>query len=120
MESTRQQKINRVIEEELAEVFRKQASESGMKGVLVTVSAVRVTPDLSIAKVYISIFPKENRGKIYEEIKENTAVYRKYIGNKLGKILRVIPSLNFFLDTNLDDVEIIEKELKGLGNNPKL
>ena len=81
---------------------------------------VNVTADLSIAKIYLSIFPQEFRTPIMKEIDENKSFYRNFIGQKMAKQVRIIPELNFYLDTTLDDVERIEKELKGLGDNPIL
>ena len=118
-ESNRQRKVAQIIQEDMAELFRKQASESKQQ-FLVTVSDVKVTADLSIAKIYLSIFPQEFRKPIMKEIEENKASYRNYLGQKMAKQVRVIPDLNFYLDTSLDDVEKIERELKGLGDNPIL
>ncbi len=118
-ESNRQRKVAQIIQEDMAELFRKQASESKQQ-FLVTVSDVKVTADLSIAKIYLSIFPQEYRKPIMKEIEENKASYRNYLGQKMAKQVRVIPDLNFYLDTSLDDVEKIERELKGLGDNPIL
>ena len=118
-ESNRQRKVAQIIQEDFAEFFRKQASES-KQTFLVTVSDVKVTADLSIAKIYLSIFPAEFRTAIMKEINENKAQYRNFIGQKMGKQVRIIPELNFYLDTTLDDVEKIEKELKGEGDNPIL
>ncbi len=118
-ESQRQRKVAQIIQEDFAELFRKQASESN-KGFLVSVSDVRVTADLSIAKVYLSIFPNEYRDSIMKEVQENKAAYRNFLGSKMGKQVRIIPDLQFYLDTSMDDVERIEKELKGLGDNPIL
>ncbi|MEN9486803.1 MAG: ribosome-binding factor RbfA [Bacteroidota bacterium] len=118
-ESNRQRKVAQIIQEDFAEIFRKQASES-KQGFLITVSDVKVTADLSIAKIYLSIFPQEFRKPIMKEIEENKSYYRNYMGQKMGKQVRIIPEINFYLDTALDDVERIEKELKGLGDNPIL
>ncbi len=118
-ETNRQRKVARIIQEDFAELFRKQAAES-KQGFLVSVSHVIVTADLSIAKVYLSIFPQEFRKGIMKEIEENKSQYRNYIGQKMAKQVRIIPDLNFYLDTSLDDVERIEKELKGEGDNPIL
>ena len=106
-------------QEDFAELFRKLASES-KQNFLITVSDVKVTADLSIAKIYLSIFPQEFRTPIMKEIDENKSFYRNFIGQKMAKQVRIIPELNFYLDTTLDDVERIEKELKGLGDNPIL
>lgn len=119
MESNRQRKVSQIIQEDMAEFFRKQASES-KQHFLVTVTAVKVTADLGVAKIYLSIFPPEHRKAIMKEIEENKAVYRNYLGQKMAKQVRIIPQLSFFLDTSLDDVERIERELKGLGDNPVL
>ncbi len=119
MESNRQRKVAQIIQEDFAELFRKQASES-KQSILVSVSDVKVTPDLSIAKIYLSIFPKEHRKAVMKEIEENKAQYRNFIGQKMAKQVRVIPNLNFYLDTTLDDVEKLERELRGEGDNPIL
>ncbi|AZA53380.1 MAG: 30S ribosome-binding factor RbfA [Chryseobacterium sp.] len=119
MESNRQRKVAQIIQEDFAELFRKQAAES-KQSFLVSVSDVKITPDLSIAKIYLSIFPQEFRTSIMKEIEENKTQYRNFIGQKMGKQVRIIPQLNFYLDTALDDVEKLEKELRGEGDNPIL
>lgn len=119
MESNRQRKVAQIIQEDFAELFRKQASES-KQNFLVSVSDVKVTPDLGIAKIYLSIFPQEFRTSIMKEIEENKAQYRNFIGQKMAKQVRIIPQLSFYLDTTLDDVEKIERELRGEGDNPVL
>ena len=118
-ESNRQRKVAQIIQEDFAEYFRKQASDS-KQSFLISVSDVKVTADLSIAKIYLSIFPPEHRAQIMKEILTNKAQYRNFLGQKMGKQVRIIPELNFYLDTTLDDVEKIERELKGEGDNPIL
>lgn len=118
-ESNRQRKVAQIIQEDFAELFRKQSAES-KQNLLVSVSDVKVTADLGIAKIYLSIFPQEFRQPVMKEIEENKAQYRNFIGQKMGKQVRIIPDLNFYLDTALDDVEKLEKELRGEGDNPKL
>ena len=118
-ESNRQKKVAQIIQEDFAEFFRKQASES-KQSFLISVSDVKVTADLSIAKIYLSIFPPEYRKDIMKEILVNKSQYINFIGQKMGKQVRIIPELNFYLDTTLDDVEKIEKELRGEGDNPIL
>ncbi|AZA58671.1 ribosome-binding factor A [Chryseobacterium shandongense] len=119
MESNRQRKVAQIIQEDFAELFRKQAAES-RQSILVSVSDVKVTADLGIAKIYLSIFPQEFRTAVMKEIEENKAQYRNYIGQKMAKQVRVIPNLNFYLDTTLDDVEKLDRELRGEGDNPIL
>lgn len=118
-ESNRQRKVAQIIQEDFAELFRKQASESA-QSFLITVSDVKVTADLSIAKIYLSIFPQEFRAPIMKEIETNKSQYRNFIGQKMAKQVRIIPELQFYLDTSLDEVERIEKELRGEGENPIL
>ncbi|MFN3019568.1 30S ribosome-binding factor RbfA [Soonwooa sp.] len=118
-ESNRQRKVAQIIQEDFAELFRKQSADSN-QNFLISVSDVKVTADLSIAKIYLSIFPAELRTPIMKEIEQNKTQYRNFIGQKMGKQVRIIPNLSFYLDTSLDDVERIEKELKGEGDNPIL
>ncbi|KMQ67670.1 ribosome-binding factor A [Chryseobacterium sp. FH2] len=119
MESNRQRKVAQIIQEDFAELFRKQAADS-KQSFLVSVSDVKVTADLGIAKIYLSIFPQELRSSIMKEIEENKTQYRNFIGQKMAKQVRIIPQLNFYLDTTLDDVEKLERELRGEGDNPVL
>ena len=109
MDTTRQQKINRLIQKELSEIFRKQTQQ--MRGVLVSVSTVRVSPDLGLAKVYLSIFPSEQAKELLANIKTNVKASRFDLGQKVGKQLRVIPELSFYLDDSLDYLENIDKLL---------
>ena len=110
--TNRQRRVAQIIQEDFAELFRKQAADT-QKNLLITVSDVRVTVDLSI-------FPNEYRVPIMKEIETNKSQYRNYIGQKMAKQVRIIPELQFYLDTSLDDVERIERELRGEGDNPIL
>ncbi len=118
METNRQRKVSAIVKEELATLFRKKTAANS--NVLITVVEVKVTVDLSIAKVYISVFPSEHRAQIMKELEELKSAIRGEIGNNLSKNLRQIPELVFFLDDSLDTVDLIDKELKGKGNNPVL
>lgn len=118
-ESNRQRKVAQIIQEDMAELFRRQSAESSQQ-ILVSVSDVRVTPDLSIAKIYLSVFPTEFRAAVMKEIDGAKPQYRHYLGQKMAKQVRIIPELQFYLDSSLDDVERLEKELKGEGENPIL
>lgn len=118
-ESNRQRKVAQIIQEDMAELFRRQSAESSQQ-ILVSVSDVRVTPDLSIAKIYLSVFPQEFRKGVMKEIEDSKAQYRHYLGQKMAKQVRIIPDLQFYLDSSLDDVERLERELKGEGENPIL
>lgn len=110
MEGTRLNKIECLLQKELSELFRKQTAV--MRGTLITVSRVRVSPDLSVAKVYLSIFPSEKGNELIESIEKNKKTLRYDLGQIVRMQLRRIPDLVFYLDDSLDYVENIDKLLK--------
>ena len=110
METTRQQKISRLIQKELSDIFQKQTQ--GTHGVLVSVSAVRISPDLSIARGYLSVFPSERGAEILKNINDNARQIRYELGTRVRHQLRIIPDLKFFLDDSLEYIEHIEEALK--------
>jgi len=111
MESVRQQKVGRLVQKELSEIFRSQ-SKSIFGGAFISVTVVRVSPDLGVAKVYLSIMVTSDKQKTFELVKEQTAVIRKKLGLVIGKQVRVIPELHFYLDDSLDYAMRIEELLK--------
>lgn len=115
MESTRQQKINRLIQKELGDIFLLQTKQ--MQGILISVSGVRISPDLGVAKIYLSIFPSEKGKELLENIKTNVKPIRYDLGQRLGKQLRIIPELVFYLDDSLDYLENIDRLLGNTNNN---
>ncbi|MDD3771981.1 MAG: 30S ribosome-binding factor RbfA [Weeksellaceae bacterium] len=119
MESNRQKKVATVFQEELSEIFRKEAREF-FPGYLITVTDVWVSSDLSVSKVNLSIFPSKEKKQILKQIKEKAAYYRSLLAKTAAKSMRITPELLFYLDTTLDDREKIEKALRGEGNNPIL
>ena len=110
MESTRQQKIARLIQKEFSEIFRQQTAKMG--NVLVSVSAVRVSPDLSIARVYLSIFPSEKADEILKNINASAKTVRYELAQRVRYQLRKTPELSFFVDDSLDYIEHIDELLK--------
>ncbi|HIS11058.1 MAG TPA: 30S ribosome-binding factor RbfA [Candidatus Avibacteroides excrementipullorum] len=110
MDSTRQSKISRLIQKELGDMFQKQTQAT--KGVLVSVSAVRVSPDLSVAKAYVSIFPSERAEEILNNINANSKTIRYELGTRVRFQLRIIPELKFFIDDSLDYIDRIDELLK--------
>ena len=110
MESTRQEKIARLIQKELSEIFRQQTAKMG--NVLVSVSAVRVSPDLSIARVYLSIFPSEKADEILKNINASAKTVRYELAQRVRYQLRKTPELSFFVDDSLDYIEHIDELLK--------
>ena len=109
MESKRQAKIARLIQKELSEIFRKQTSALG--GVIVSVSAVRVSPDLSVAKAYLSIFPPERSAEILANINAQAKTVRYELAQAVKEVLRKCPELTFYLDDSLDYIENIDRLL---------
>lgn len=109
--STRQNKIARLIQREMADIILKLNREY-FSGKLISVTVVRVTKDLSIARIYLSIFPSQFAEEILNEIKAMGKQIRGDLGHRLGKSLRVIPELEFYIDDSLDYIERIDNLLK--------
>lgn len=110
METTRQNKIARLIQKELSDIFQQQTKAMG--GVLVSVSVVRISPDMSIARAYLSVFPSERSEEIVTNINNNTKSIRYELGTRVRHQLRIIPELKFFVDDSLDYIENIDRLLK--------
>lgn len=111
MESTRQQKIARLIQKDLGAIFQLESRSLFGKS-MVTITVVRVSPDLSSARIYLSIFGAPDKNEVLKKIKENSWQVRKELGKRIGKQVRVVPDIDFFIDDSLDEVFKIEKLLK--------
>lgn len=109
--STRQLKVAREIQKDLAEIIRSKGM-AAFGGAMVTVSEVRVSPDLSIAKTYVSIFPSAKAEAVMNILNEDMKVIRGELGHKVAKQLRIVPEIVFYLDTTLDYAEHIDELLK--------
>ena len=114
METTRQNKIARLIQKDLSNIFQAQTRQT--RGILVSVSVVRISPDLSVAKAYLSIFPSSKAEEILKNINEHASQIRYEMGKLQRHQLRIIPELKFFLDDSLDYLENIDKLLSGSGS----
>ena len=110
-ETTRQQKVARQIQKDLAEIIRGRGM-AAYDGALLTVSGVKITPDLALAKVYVSIFPSAKAEEVMGILNDNVRTYRGELGHMVAKQLRIVPEIVFYLDTSLDYAEHIEKLLK--------
>lgn len=110
METTRQNKIARLLQKELSDLFQRQTQ--AMHGVLVSVSVVRISPDMSIARAYLSIFPSDKAQEILKNINDNAKTIRYEIGTRVRYQLRIIPEFKFFIDDSLDYIEKIDNLLK--------
>ena len=116
-ETPRQLKINTVIQHEIAYLIQDAIRKSGVPNLMVSVTKVKVVPDISMAKIYISVFPKDKVEMYIENLKTNKNQLRHDLSQKLKSQLRKVPELNFYLDESLDYIEKIDKELTN-GENP--
>ena len=115
-ESQRQKKIGSVLQRDLVDVLQGAATKGGLQGIIISVSKVSVTVDLSIAKVYISIFPNDKGKELLNGIKSNSPLIRHELAQRTKNQLRRMPHLEFFLDDSLEYIDQIEKSLKGKEN----
>lgn len=110
-ESTRQLKVAKQIQKDLAEIIRARGM-AAYGGAMVTVSGVKISPDLAMAKVYVSIFPSSQAGEVMTTLDSESGRLRGELGRRVAKQLRIVPELTFFLDDSLDYVEHIDELLK--------
>ncbi len=116
-ETNRQRKIAGVLQKDLVDVLQ-HAAQEGMKGVIISVTKVRVTTDLSDAKVYLSIFPNDKRKELIDGIISNTPLIRHELAQRTRHQLRRMPELSFYLDDSLDYIENIDASLRGEVEDP--
>lgn len=110
-ESTRQLKVAKELQRDMAEIIRSKGMAM-FGGALVSLSGVKVSPDLSVAKIYVSIFPSDKAESVMNILEENSRALRGELGNRIGRQLRIVPEIAFFRDDSLDYVEHIEELLK--------
>ena len=110
-ETTRQQKVARQIQKDLAEIIRARGM-AAYDGAMVTVSGVKISPDLAMAKAYVSIFPSAKAQDVMQRLQDETSRLRGELGRRVAKQLRIVPELVFYLDDSLDYVEHIDELLK--------
>ena len=122
-ESQRQKKIASVLQRDIVDVLQNAATQGGMRGIIISVTKVNVTVDLSIAKVYLSIFPIAKGAELLEGIRSNAPLIKHEIAQRTRHQLRRMPKLAFFIDDSLEYIDQINRSLKGLDNpldNPDL
>lgn len=110
MQETRQNRIARLLQKELSTIFQSQTRM--MHGVLVSVTRVRISPDLSICTAHLSIFPSDRSEEILKNITANEKTIRYELGTRVRNQLRIIPELRFFIDDSLDYLERIDELLR--------
>ena len=110
METTRQQKISRMLQKELGEIFLLYARE--IHGTLITVTSVRISPDLGIARTHLSIFPSDKAAEVLVKVNADTKSIRYDLGKRVRYQLRIVPELFFHVDDSLDYLENIDNLLR--------
>lgn len=110
MQETRQNRISRLLQKELSLIFQSQTRM--MHGVMVSVTRVKISPDLSVCTAYLSIFPSEKGEELLQNIQMNEKTIRYELGTRVRNQLRIIPELRFFIDDSLDYIEHIDELLK--------
>ncbi|SHI35565.1 30S ribosome-binding factor RbfA [Flavobacterium terrae] len=123
METNRQKKIGSVLQKDLVDILQGEVRKNGITNLVISVSKVGVTTDLSIAKVFLSIFPQDKAEEILEAIKSNTPLIKHDLAQRVKQQLRKVPNLIFYIDDSLDYIEKIDNALSGKENpieNPDL
>ncbi|MBE98833.1 30S ribosome-binding factor RbfA [Flavobacterium coralii] len=123
METNRQKKIGTLLQKDLVDILQGEVRKNNISNLIISISKVNVTSDLSIAKVYLSIFPTEKAGELLNAIRSNTPLIKHDLAQRVKLQLRKVPNLIFYIDDSLDQMEKLDKELKGENNpitNPEL
>ena len=123
METNRQKKIGTLLQNDLVDILQGEVRKNGMTNLIISVSKVNVTSDLSIAKVFLSVFPSDKGAEILAAVKSNTPMIKHDLAQRVKNQLRKVPNLVFYIDDSLDYIENIDKALKGEENpveNPEL
>lgn len=123
METNRQKKIGALLQNDLVDILQGEIRKNGVSNLIISISKVGVTSDLSIAKVYLSVFPSERGGEILAAVRSNAPLIKHDLSQRVRLQLRKVPNLVFYIDDTLDQIEKIDNELKGENNpitNPEL
>jgi len=116
METNRQKKIGALLQNDLVDILQGEIRKNGITNLIISVSKVNVTTDLSIAKVYLSVFPNEKSEEILTAVRSNTPFIKHDLAQRVKQQLRKVPDLSFYIDDSLEYLEGIEKALKGEEN----
>lgn len=123
METNRQKKIGTLLQKDLVDILQGEVRKNNISNLIISISKVNVTSDLSIAKVYLSIFPTDKGDELLAAIRSNTPLIKHDLSQRVKMQLRKVPNLIFYIDDSLDQIEKIDQELKGENNpitNPEL
>ncbi|MCC5915714.1 MAG: 30S ribosome-binding factor RbfA [Cryomorphaceae bacterium] len=117
MDATRLTRLTQLISQELGVIFQR-LSQNHFRGTLISVTKVRISPDLSVGRVYLSVFPSKQAQEILDSIKSNQGLIKRELGEVMRNQLRKMPDFSYFVDDSLDYEENIDKLLRGEGDNP--
>ncbi|PHK24715.1 ribosome-binding factor A [Nostoc linckia z15] len=123
METNRQKKIGTLLQKDLVDILQGEVRKNGVANLVLSISKVAVTSDLSIAKVYLSVFPPDKKAEILAAVRSNTPLIKHDLAQRVRLQLRKVPNLIFYIDDTLDRIEKIDRELTGENNpiaNPEL
>ena len=123
METNRQKKIGALLQNDLVDILQGEIRKNGISNLIISISKVNVTSDLSIAKVHLSVFPPERGGEILAAVRSNAPLIKHDLSQRVKLQLRKVPNLVFYIDDSLDQIEKLDQELKGENNpitNPEL
>ena len=117
MESKRQQKVARQLQKDLSEIFQREVPHL-FNSAFITVTSVKISPDLSVARVYLSFLATKNKEMLLETIQEKSKVLRQHLGDRVRHQLRIVPELSFFLDDTVEYADKMDKLFHGLDIPP--
>jgi ribosome-binding factor A len=123
METNRQKKIGALLQNDLVDILQGEIRKNGISNLIISISKVNVTSDLSIAKVHLSVFPSERGAEILTAVRSNAPLIKHDLSQRVRLQLRKVPNLVFYIDDSLDQIEKLDQELKGENNpitNPEL
>jgi len=112
-DSKRQMKYAKLIQRDLGDIFIRKG-KSLLGNAFVTISGIQMSPDLGLAKVYVSVMMVNDKNRFIEQMNVNKPEFRRLLGNKIGKQVRAIPDLVFYLDDSLDQLDRVDQVFKGL------
>lgn len=115
--STRQQKVSKLIQKEMSEIFLRDR-RGLLDNAFLSISEVRVSPDLGVAKIYISMMLVKDKGALLEKINDHKKEFRKLLGDKVGKQLRIVPEIVFYLDEVEENAQRLDEVIKNLNIPP--
>lgn len=117
MESKRQQKVARQLQKDLSEIFQREVPHL-FNGAFITVTSVKISPDLSVARVYLSFLATKNKEQLLDTIQEKSKVIRQLLGDRVRHQLRIVPDVSFYIDDTVEYADKMDKLFQGIDIPP--